>query len=124
AFCAGRAWVLSDLGSDQTEPHYGFVHRTFLEYFAAAQLVKRKPEAPAVWQLLSNRIGEASWTVVSQMAVQILDRDCQDGATHLLELVLREAAHVPRRTDDSRQLELLRFSVQCLNNIAPHNNVI
>jgi hypothetical protein len=100
------------------------VHRTFLEYFAAAQLVKRKPEAPAVWQHLSDRIGEASWTVVAQMAVQILDRDCQDGATHLLELVLDEAAHLSRHTDDSRQLHLLRFSTQCLNNVAPDNTVI
>src|SRR6185436_17872571 len=31
-FCAGRAWVLTDIGSDVLQPHYGFVHRTFLEY--------------------------------------------------------------------------------------------
>ena len=38
-FCTGRAWVLTNINSDQTGELYGFTHRTFLEYFAATQMV-------------------------------------------------------------------------------------
>lgn len=38
--CAGRPWVLTDIGGGATEPRYGFTHRTFLEYFAAEYLVR------------------------------------------------------------------------------------
>jgi predicted NACHT family NTPase len=38
-FCRGRMWVFSDAGTTATgEKLYAFTHRTFLEYFAAAQL--------------------------------------------------------------------------------------
>jgi hypothetical protein len=38
-FCAGRMWVFSDAGTTAAgERLYSFTHRTFLEFFAAAQL--------------------------------------------------------------------------------------
>jgi len=38
-FCRGRMWVFSDAGTTASgERLYAFTHRTFLEYFAAAQL--------------------------------------------------------------------------------------
>lgn len=40
-FCRGRAWVFTDTGTTQTgERLYQFTHRTFLEYFTAAYLVR------------------------------------------------------------------------------------
>ncbi|MBB2948250.1 hypothetical protein FB565_008033 [Actinoplanes lutulentus] len=119
-FCAGRAWVLTDLGSDRIEPHYGFVHRTFLEYFAAAQLVKLKPQPEAVWERLSPHIADASWTVVAQIALQILDRDCEDGATQLLEIVLDEAAPA----GEEMQGVLLDFGVLCAQTVLPDNDTL
>jgi predicted NACHT family NTPase len=39
AFCRGRAWVFTEVGSDaQGDALFTFTHRTFMEYFAAAYL--------------------------------------------------------------------------------------
>jgi hypothetical protein len=119
-FCAGRAWVLTDLGSDRVEPHYGFVHRTFLEYFAAAQLVKFKPQPDAVWERLSPRVADASWSVVAQIAVQILNRDCQGGATQLVEIALDEAG----RAGAARRQDLLEFAVLCAQIVRLDNDTL
>ncbi|MFI6230072.1 NACHT domain-containing protein [Micromonospora echinospora] len=123
-FCAGRAWVLTDTGSDTMEPHYGFVHRTFLEYFAAAQLVKQKPDPETVWSKLLPHIDGGKWAVVSQVAVQILDRDCEDGGDALLRLVIAEADKQAAPDSSMRAWKLLRFAADCLDAIAPHTATI
>ncbi len=57
-FCKGRAWVLTDVGSNL----YGFTHRTFLEYFAASQLVKLHPSAAGLLDELWPHIARSQWT--------------------------------------------------------------
>ncbi|WP_082659713.1 NACHT domain-containing NTPase [Cellulomonas sp. B6] len=83
-FCKGRAWVLTDIGSDT----YGFTHRTFLEYFAASQLVRENTSAAALYAQLEPHIRSGGWDVVAQLAVQILGRSTEDGADDFLALVL------------------------------------
>jgi hypothetical protein len=84
AFCAGRAWVLTEVGATETEPIYGFAHRTFLEYFAAEHLVRHHPTPEQVWQVLEPKLADASWEVVAQLAVQLLERNVEDGAEEVL----------------------------------------
>ncbi|AEB44278.1 NACHT domain-containing protein [Micromonospora maris] len=115
-FCAGRAWVLTDVGSDALQPHYGFVHRTFLEFFAASQLVKHQPDPEVVWGQLEPHLADSTWDVVGQLAVQILDRHCDDGADRILRLVLARVDEVP-----SASLSHLSFAARCMENVAPDN---
>ncbi|MFR9780795.1 NACHT domain-containing protein [Micromonospora sp. MS34] len=115
-FCAGRAWVLTDVGSDALQPHYGFVHRTFLEFFAASQLVKHQPDPEVVWGQLEPHLVDSTWDVVGQLAVQILDRHCDDGADRILRLVLARVDEVP-----SASLSRLAFAARCMENVAPDN---
>jgi NACHT domain len=84
AFCAGRAWVLTEIGTANHEPLYGFTHATFLEYFAALQLVRQEETIDATWQALRPRVGDASWSVVSELAVQILDRNSHGGVNRFV----------------------------------------
>ncbi|MEV4716680.1 NACHT domain-containing protein [Micromonospora noduli] len=86
-FCAGRTWVLVEVGATETEPLYGFAHRTFLEYFSAEHLVRHHPSPDALWTVLEKHLGQGEWEVVAQLAVQLLDRNRNDGATELLGLV-------------------------------------
>ncbi|WP_319461253.1 NACHT domain-containing protein [Micromonospora sp. RTP1Z1] len=118
-FCAGRAWVLTDMGSDALQPHYGFVHRTFLEFFAASQLVKHQPDPEVVWSQLEPHLLDSTWDVVGQLAVQILDRHCDDGADRVLRLALARVDEVA-----SASVSHLSFAARCMENVAPDNTTL
>lgn len=119
-FCSDRAWVLTEVGSDRLRPQYGFVHRTFLEFFAASQLVRRGPNPADVWKELRTKITSGEWDVVSQLAVQVLDGSYDDGADGLLELVIREASGA-LPSDAYRSAALVAFAARTLENVAPTN---
>ncbi|MEU0256799.1 NACHT domain-containing protein [Streptomyces sp. NPDC006184] len=113
-FCTGRAWVLSNVGSDSAQELYGFTHRTFLEYFAANQLVRLNPTPDRLFSQLSRKIAHAEWDVVSQLALQIIGNTAENGTDEFLGFVttavddatLEEAANLV--TFAARSLE---FSV-------------
>lgn len=81
-FCTGRAWVLTDVGATDTEPQFGFTHRTFLEYFAAVHLVRTHRTAKDLWAVLRPNIHQ--WDVVAQIALQLFERNVEGGADELL----------------------------------------
>lgn len=85
-YCTGRSWILTDVGATETEPQYGFTHRTFMEYFAAEYLVRTHRTAEALWATLRPNI--AQWDVVAQIAVQLHDRNNEGGADELLAVAL------------------------------------
>lgn len=96
-FCAGRAWVLAKAGTERHRPVYGFTHRTFLEYFAAVQLVRMGPSASEVWERLRPHVADASWRVVAQLAVQLLDRYSEGGASVFVSHLLAAPADPDER---------------------------
>ncbi|OON32930.1 hypothetical protein BSA16_03215 [Micromonospora sp. Rc5] len=120
-FCAGRAWVLTDTGSDALQPHYGFVHRTFLEYFAATQLVKRDPSPETVWSQLEAKIADPSWHVVSQLCIQLVDRQVEEGSERVLQQLISTA---DSSNDIRKKSLLLSFAAQSLNFVAPDNRTL
>lgn len=122
-FCTGRAWVLTDVGSDRHEPSYGFVHRTFLEYFAAGQLVKNDPHPAAVWAQLMARINDGGWQVACLLSIQILDRSVDDGADQLLSLAMEQSQEC-WNTSRPASSRLLEFCVRALEAVAPSNAVL
>jgi DNA replication protein DnaC len=87
-FCTGRAWVLTDVGSDVNQGIYGFTHRTFLEYFTANQIVRQNSSASALFELLAPKISAAEWDVVAQLSLQILGNNVDDGADDFLQLAI------------------------------------
>lgn len=87
-FCTGRAWVLTDVGSDVNQGIYGFTHRTFLEYFAANQIVRQNSSASALFGLLAPKISAAEWDVVAQLSLQTLGNNVDDGADDFLQLAI------------------------------------
>ena len=88
-FCTGRAWVFSDVGLDNDdEPLYEFTHGTFLEFFAASYLVRRYPTPEELAPFLKPRLVAAEWDVVAQLALQIIDKNVEDGGSRFLALIL------------------------------------
>ncbi|MGI5501936.1 NACHT domain-containing protein [Lentzea sp. CA-135723] len=89
-FCTGRAWILTDVGATRVEPLFGFTHRTFMEYFAAEHLVRKHTDTDSLWQALGPHVAEGAWDVVSRIALQLHDRNVDDGADDVLTLAMRD----------------------------------
>ncbi len=109
AFCRGRAWVLSDVGATAREPLYQFTHRTFLEYFAAAHIVRLNPTPANLWLALEPHVARDEWPLVAQLAVQLQEEHVEDAASVLLNLLLEEV-----EGGSCGRLNLARFAVRVL----------
>jgi hypothetical protein len=116
-FCKGRAWVLTDIGSER----YGYTHRTFLEYFAASQVVRENTDPSRLFDYLLERLQGGGWEVVAQLALQILNKSVEDGADDFLEILL---AHTGSDIGTPLRYKLLEFAAQALTYIVPRPPVL
>lgn len=111
-FCRGRMWVFTDAGSTATgERLYAFTHRTFLEYFAAAQIAFSNDSPEQLASALIPYIARDESWVVAELALQIKDRTSDRGAPRIYAALLSE-----RR---SRSPVTLRFLALCLRSVDP-----
>ncbi|WP_078939299.1 NACHT domain-containing protein [Streptomyces sp. NRRL F-2295] len=91
-YCRGRAWVLTDVGTNPGgERIYSFTHRTFLEYFSARQLVRDSGDVISLYGKLRSHLMNESWDVTAQLAVQFLDERLSDAANEIVKLALGDA---------------------------------
>ncbi|MFD9280855.1 NACHT domain-containing protein [Streptomyces mirabilis] len=91
-YCRGRAWVLTDVGTNPNgERIYSFTHRTFLEYFSARQLVRNSGDVSALYEALRSHMVNESWDVTAQLAVQFLDERLGDAVNEFVGLALSDA---------------------------------
>ncbi|PYY34779.1 hypothetical protein DEI89_07735 [Curtobacterium sp. MCBD17_030] len=112
-FCKGRAWVLTEVGlSPDDEPLFAFVHRTFLEYYAAAQFTRIYPDPQKLALALVKRVARNEWDTAGQLAVQITNRSVLRGAERVLERLMESAAGKNRSVD--YRANVLTFVVRCL----------
>jgi hypothetical protein len=114
-FCRGRMWVFSDAGSSVTgERLYAFTHRTFLEYFAAAQLAYDCDSPELLASSLIPRVARNEWWVVAELALQLKDRTSNGGAQRIYAAML-SVSDQPTQS----HANLLRFLAQCLRSVDP-----
>jgi hypothetical protein len=111
AFCRGRAWVFSDMGTNaHGENLYAFTHRTFMEYFAAAYLASQHDTPEQLARRLAPHIAKREWDTVAQLAVQIKDRFVDRGAERICLTLLHER----RRRSAQGRSNVLQFLARCL----------
>ncbi len=118
-FCTGRAWILSDVGATETEPRFGFTHRTFMEYFAAEHLVRTHPTPAELWGRLRPHVLAGEWEVVAQIALQLLERNMDGGVDSLLRLILDEAEGT-----DHMSARLRTFAARTLGYVHPRHDTV
>jgi hypothetical protein len=115
-FSRGRMWVFSDTGTTAAgEKLYAFTHRTFLEYFAAAQLAYDSDTPEKLARTIAPHIARGEWAIVGELAVQIKDATSRAGATRIYEYLLAERRH---RSYESRS-NTLQFLARCLRSVDP-----
>jgi hypothetical protein len=115
-FCCGRMWVFSDAGTTAVgQKLYAFTHRTFLEYFAAAELAYRSDTPERLARTLAPHVARGEWEVVGELAVQIKDGTSSAGARRVYEELLGERR---RRTPNGRS-GILQFLARTLRSVDP-----
>lgn len=115
-FCRDRIWVFSDSGTTVSgEKLYAFTHRTFLEYFAAAHLAYGSDTPEQLADAIADRVARSEWLLVAELAVQIKDRTCDDGAKRVYAALLNELSGRSLEERDG----LLRFLALCLRSVDP-----
>ena len=115
-FCRGRMWVFSDAGTTATgEKLYAFTHRTFLEYFAAAQLAYECDSPELLSENLAPHVARNEWWVLAELAVQLKDRTSNDGALRIYAAMLSDLSPNPAKERANK----LRFLAQCLRSVDP-----
>jgi len=119
-FCRNRAWVFTDTGTTKEgERLYQFTHRTFLEYFTAAHLVRTNPTPDRLGGLLRPRIAKREWDIVAQLAFQIQHKNIEGAGDELLAGVINEA----RNGEGDTGWNLLSFASRCLEFMVPKPKV-
>lgn len=120
-FCRGRMWVFSDSGTTSTgEKLYSFTHRTFLEYFAAAQLAYDSDTPEKLARVLAGHIARGEWEVVDELSVQIKDTTSREGARRMYEFLLDER----RRRSANGRSNVLQFLARTLRSVDPSPQLV
>jgi hypothetical protein len=115
-FCRGRMWVFSDVGTTASgEALYSFTHRTFLEYFAAAQLAYKCDTPEKLALSLAPHIARNEWEVLGELAVLIKDHASHQGAQRIYTTLINER----RRRSVSGRSGVLQFLARCLRSVDP-----
>jgi hypothetical protein len=115
SFCRGRMWVFSDVGTTATgEPLYAFTHRTFMEYFTAAELAYTSDTPEDLALLLAPHLAAGEWEVVGELAVQIKDRSIRLGADRVYMTLLADLD-----ASAAGRSRTLQFLAQCLRSVTP-----
>jgi hypothetical protein len=108
--------VFTDIGTTPDgEPLYHFTHRTFLEYFTAADLVREAETPEVLFDGLLPHIAQAEWDVVAQLAVQIQSKQTAGAAETLLDRITETAGASPPK----ERHNLLAFGARCLRFLVP-----
>ncbi|MCY1718702.1 hypothetical protein OVA26_17335, partial [Microbacterium sp. SL62] len=117
-FCRGRAWVLAEAGlTPDGVPLFTFAHRTFMEYYAAAQLNRKYPEPEKLAMQLVTRVSKNEWDTVGQLAIQIMNRSVIKGAERAIAKMI-SFSHADGRTFSYRANTLF-FVGRCLTDLPP-----
>ena len=89
-YVTGRAWVFADVSLDPDYETFAFVHRSLMEYFAAAELVRRAPTAASLWRELRPHVLVEDWWTVGGLAVQVLSGAQSRGLVRITRALVRD----------------------------------
>jgi hypothetical protein len=120
-FSRGRMWVFSEHGTTASgERLYAFTHRTFLEYFAAAQLAYSSDTPEKLARILAPHVARSEWEVISELTVQIKELSSTDGGTRIYNHLISER----RRRSVRGRSNILQFLGRGLRSARPSPAIV
>jgi hypothetical protein len=119
-FCHGRGWVLVETGTTAGDERlYGFVHRTFLEFFTAAWFAASAASSEQLASELLPHVEGGGWDLVALLVMQLRDTSVRGSTTELLDLLLQRAS----AGDSQVRGRLLSVAVRTLEFLVPRPSV-
>jgi len=115
----GRAWILTDLGSDILHPIYQFTHKTFQEYFAATYLARVAASPGSLWARLRDKAISGQWEIVAQIAIQAYNNSRANATDQIYELIMKEVS-----IERPGAIDALVFGCRHLGALAPGPRVV
>ena len=105
---AGRAWLITAVSSDaDNRPRLGFVHQSFLEYFAAVFAVRAVDNAAELLGRLRERLIYLNGWSIAQLAISTFNRQRESGGNSFVAELVHDAAV----SSPAEQMALLRFAL-------------
>jgi NACHT domain len=115
-YCAGRAWIISMIGtSPRGDRIFAFTHRTFMEYFVACYLVRQNSNVKDFVHSLREYIKEGSSDVIPQIAIQRYEELAADGLDDCLSILLFDSTSVTSKV----RSHYLPFVMRCVKSMHP-----
>lgn len=115
----GRAWMLTDIGSDSLHSIYHFTHRTFLEYFTGIYLARTSASAKDLWRILRPKTISGEWDVTAQIALQAYGTYRAGAIDEVYNLIIDDAQALSLGA-----IEALVFACRTLDALRPGPEVI
>jgi KaiC/GvpD/RAD55 family RecA-like ATPase len=120
-FCAGRAWLLGKIGTNEYgERVFGFTHRTFLEYFTAEAISRAADGSQAVAETVAQAYKSDPTSVLPELLIQAYDEKEDGGGRQVFEEVCRTSgmsSGLPMRLMDGvllpKRSRALAFDMLC-----------
>ncbi len=109
---AGRAWIITAVMTDEAgRLRYGFVHQSFLEYFAAVYEVRRVDTPAELYENLRGRLIDLNGWTVTQIAVSVTEAWKDHGGQRFLAVLLDDA----KTACDLDAFALLRLGISLVS---------
>jgi hypothetical protein len=125
SFCRGRAWVFTDVGTTANgERLYQFTHRTFLEFFTSAYLVRTNVTSKKILETFLPKISRREWDVVAQLSFQLQSKNIEGASDELLTNLIEHIQNLSPLKNLIRSGNYLSFAVRCLEFLIPSPKVL
>lgn len=116
-WCAGRPWVLTDVGFSRNDQRlFRFTHRTFLEYFVGVHLAKQHETALGLAKSMVAKIQQQRDDIVCQIAIQY---KCRTGSNKATDVMVEHLLSLSRSTTVSDGISILTFCCRLLSFVSP-----
>lgn len=110
----GRRWMIVDAGERGGEDYFRFSHRTFLEYYAARQMVFECETSTKVFSALEPYLETRSATVFCSLAAEISAAQYRGAANELITAGVAAAREARLQQNPSKAYNLLAFFIEIM----------
>lgn len=118
-FCADRAWLLGVDGTEAGERLFSFTHRTFMEYFAAEGMVRTKPDAGHLADVIIREYQKNASSVLPDLVVMAAEAGTRGRVRDVLEEIKKKERLIGGR-GEGRFLPL-RMRIASVLNLQPRH---